>query len=40
MEEIGNEVKLRLIPYKSIGNENGILIGFKPDSVNVFLNDG
>ena len=39
MEEIGNEIKLRLIPYKSIGNENGILIGFKPDSVNVYLND-
>ena len=22
-----------LIPYKSIGNENGILLGFKPDYV-------
>jgi stage II sporulation protein GA (sporulation sigma-E factor processing peptidase) len=39
MEEIGNEVKLRLIPYKSIGNENGMLIGFKPDSVKIYLND-
>jgi len=39
MEEIRDEVKLRLIPYKSIGNENGILIGFKPDSINVHYND-
>ena len=27
-----------LIPYKSIGNENGILLGFKPDYV-VMKND-
>jgi len=39
MEEIGDEIKLRLIPYKSIGNENGILIGFKPDSISVHFND-
>ncbi len=39
MEEIGNEIKLRLIPFKSIGNENGILIGFKPDSINVYLDN-
>lgn len=37
MGEIGDEVKLRLIPFKSIGNENGILIGFKPDSISVYL---
>ena len=37
MEEIGDEIKLRLIPFKSIGNENGILIGFKPDSISVYL---
>lgn len=37
MEEIGNEIKLRLIPFKSLGNENGILIGFKPDSITIYL---
>lgn len=39
MEEIGDDIKLRLIPFKSIGNENGILIGFKPDSIKVCLDD-
>lgn len=39
MEEIGDDIKLRLIPFKSIGNENGILIGFKPDSIKVYLDD-
>jgi len=37
MEEIGDDIKLRLIPFKSIGNENGILIGFKPDSISIYL---
>jgi len=37
MEDIGSEIKLRLIPFKSLGNENGILIGFKPDSVSIYL---
>lgn len=37
MEEIGDEIKLRLIPFKSLGNENGILIGFKPDNITVYL---
>ncbi|NMA87531.1 MAG: sigma-E processing peptidase SpoIIGA, partial [Tissierellia bacterium] len=27
MEEIGDDIKLRLIPFKSIGNDSGILIG-------------
>ncbi|NLW22087.1 MAG: sigma-E processing peptidase SpoIIGA [Tissierellia bacterium] len=35
MEEIGDEIKLRLIPFKSLGNESGILIGFKPDRIKV-----
>lgn len=37
MESIGDKIKLRLIPFKSLGNENGIMIGFKPDSINVYL---
>lgn len=28
-----NNTKLRLIPFKSIGKENGVLIGIKPDEV-------
>lgn len=39
MEELGDEIKLRLIPFKSLGNDNGILIGFIPDSINVSLNN-
>lgn len=39
MNEIGDDIKLRLIPFKSIGNENGILIGFKPDSIKIYLDD-
>jgi stage II sporulation protein GA (sporulation sigma-E factor processing peptidase) len=33
MSEINNEMQLRLIPFKSIGRENGILLGFKPDEI-------
>lgn len=39
MEEIGDEIKLRLIPFKSLGNDNGILIGFVPDSIKVYLDN-
>lgn len=39
MEEIGDEIKLRLIPFRSLGNNNGILIGFIPDSIRVDLNN-
>lgn len=39
MEEIGDETKLMIIPFKSLGNENGILIGFKPDSVSIYSDD-
>ncbi len=31
--------KIRLIPFASIGCENGMLWGFKPDKVEVFLNE-
>lgn len=27
--------KFRFIPFKSLGNENGMLIGFKPDAINI-----
>ncbi|NLX60972.1 MAG: sigma-E processing peptidase SpoIIGA [Tissierellia bacterium] len=37
MEETEDDMKLRIIPFKSIGNENGILIGFKPDSITIYL---
>lgn len=39
MDEIGDEIRLRLIPFKSIGSENGILVGFKPDSIEVCLDN-
>lgn len=32
IENVSN-VKFRLIPFKSLGRENGMLIGFKPDNV-------
>lgn len=39
MEEIGDDIRLRLIPFKSIGNDSGILVGFKPDSIKIYLED-
>jgi stage II sporulation protein GA (sporulation sigma-E factor processing peptidase) len=39
MEEIGDDINLRLIPFKSIGNNSGILIGFKPDIIKIYLED-
>lgn len=33
MVENMTNIKFRLIPYKSLGKENGMLIGFKPDKV-------
>lgn len=39
MEEIGDDIKLRLIPFKSIGNDSGILIGFKPDIIKIYLEE-
>ena len=29
------EKSIRMIPFKSLGNENGMLIGFKPDTVEI-----
>ena len=31
--------KFRIIPFKSLGNENALMIGFKPDEFDVMLND-
>lgn len=39
MEKYSNEVKFRLIPFKSIGRENGLLIGFKPDTLVIHSDD-
>ncbi|WP_243414685.1 sigma-E processing peptidase SpoIIGA [Sporosalibacterium faouarense] len=33
MSKSTEEVKFRLIPFKSLGLENGMLLGFKPDTV-------
>lgn len=37
MSRASEEIKFRLIPFKSLGLENGMLLGFKPD--NVILKD-
>lgn len=29
----------RVIPYSSLGNENGILLGFKPDCIKIYIDD-
>lgn len=31
--------RFRLIPFKSLGRENGMLVGFKPDGLTIFDND-
>ena len=33
--DIGDEIKLRLIPFKAVGAKNGILLGFKPDYITI-----
>ena len=37
-ENIDEDVKIRcnIIPFKSIGKSNGIIIGFRPDFINIF----
>ena len=32
-------VKIRIIPFSSLGNENGILLGIKPDYIKLYIND-
>ena len=31
--------KFRIIPFSSLGNKNGILLGFKPDYIKVFTEE-
>ena len=31
--DLSDDLQLTLVPFKSIGNDNGIILGFKPDSV-------
>lgn len=33
------EFKFKLIPFSSLGNKNGLLLGFKPDYIKVYMND-
>lgn len=35
MEALKDEITIRLIPFKSIGLRNGVLIGFKPDYITI-----
>ena len=30
------DYKFNIIPFKSLGNENGILLGFKPDYIKIY----
>ncbi|MGF7058818.1 sigma-E processing peptidase SpoIIGA [Brassicibacter mesophilus] len=39
MSETSSEFKFRLIPYKSLGKDNGMLLGFKPDSIIIKADD-
>ena len=34
-----NLEETRAIPFSSLGNENGVLFGFKPDSIKIYQND-
>ena len=31
--------KFKLIPFSSLGNDNGLLIGFKPDYIKIYSED-
>lgn len=35
MTQTQEKIRFRLIPYKSVGKNNGILLGFKPDKITV-----
>ena len=42
LEETNSEIydyKFRIIPFSSLGNKNGLLLGFKPDYIEI-NNDG
>ena len=34
--KVATKYKFKLIPFSSLGNENGILIGFKPDYIKIY----
>lgn len=38
MKNTHAEIRFRLIPFKSIGKNNGILLGFKPDEITIIDN--
>lgn len=39
LRNVEEEVSIRLIPYRSIGNDKGIIFGFKPDYLLINLKD-
>ena len=39
LEEFKGDIKLRLIPFSSLGKQNGILVGVKVDSVEINFRD-
>ncbi|MCQ4923857.1 sigma-E processing peptidase SpoIIGA [Tissierella carlieri] len=39
MEALKEEIIIRIIPFKSVGSKNGILIGFKPDYITISNGD-
>lgn len=34
-----NSLKIKIIPFSSLGNDNGLLIGFKPDYVKIYSDE-
>ena len=40
-ENVDDEIKTRcsIIPFSSIGKNNGIIIGFRPDYINIYIDD-
>lgn len=42
LEEVDEEIKIRcsIIPFSSIGKKNGIIIGFRPDYIKIYTEEG
>lgn len=42
LEEVDEEIKTRcsIIPFSSIGKKNGIIIGFRPDYIKIYTEEG
>ncbi len=39
LEDVSNSMidyRLKVVPFSSLGNENGVLLGFKPDYIKVY----